>query len=72
MAFQVVYVSLLEITDRISVEINAGENEAIRKAVADYADYIGSQVLATAVSNGAAEGGNEVEDMHITIRIQKQ
>ena len=61
----------LEITDRIRVEINPKGDEKIAAAITHFADYIGSQVLATEVKTGEAKDGAEVEDMNVVIKIKK-
>ncbi|WP_337558696.1 DUF5915 domain-containing protein, partial [Prevotella sp.] len=60
----------LEITDRIHVTITPCEK--VEKAVASFADYIQSQVLAldiTLADNDGAE--SEIDDFKINIKIVK-
>ena len=60
----------LEITDRIHVTL--APNEKVEKAVAGFADYIQSQVLAldiTLADNDGAE--TEIDDFMINIKIVK-
>ena len=60
----------LEITDRIHVTL--APNEKVEKAVAGFADYIQSQVLAldiTLADNDGAE--SEIDDFKINIKIVK-
>ena len=53
----------LEVTDKISVEIEA--KELVEGAVAEFGDYIGSQTLAVSVNCSAEPKGEFVIDSDI-------
>ena len=59
----------LEITDRINVVI--AKHPDVEAAIADYADYVKSQVLANHLSIGANEG-TEVDFDHFKLNISIQ
>ena len=59
----------LEITDRINVVI--AKRPDVEAAIADYADYVKSQVLANHLSIGANEG-TEVDFDHFKLNISIQ
>ena len=62
--------SALEITDRIHVTVSP--NERIGNAIAGYADYIKSQVLALNINVAENDGVEvEIDDFKLNVKIVK-
>jgi isoleucyl-tRNA synthetase len=60
----------LEITDRVAVTV--ASNEQTDKAIAEYADYIKTQVQADALNIGVNDGeAIDFDDFSLNIKVEK-